>query len=156
MATSVKGAKAALQTLFVALHAADPDPVQVIYGPATADNFRQADRVVQIGGAKGTAEADALDLGTYTERYVIEIVTSVDLAMVADSAGQQTATEAVLDLWSRQELAVREHPTGDLGASASGVLGARVNGEPELMEPPTGTGRSAAVRWGVYVIGQRT
>jgi len=156
MATSIKAAKAALASLFTALHAADADPVQVIYGPADADNFRQTDRVVQIGGAKGIAQADAMDLGTYEERYTITVVTSVALAMLTDSAGQQRATEAALDLWTRQELAVREHATGDLGASASGVLGARVTGEFELLEPLDGTGRQAAVRWGVFVIGQRT
>ena len=156
MATSIKGAKAALQAVLVALHAADTDPVQVIYGPATADDFRQADRVVQIGGVKGQAQADAMDESTFEERYRIEITTSVDLAMVADSAGQQLATETALDLWTRQETAVREHATGDLGASASVVVAARVTGEFELLEPPTGSGRSAAVRWGVLILGQRT
>ena len=156
MASTLKAARAALASVLTALHAADADPVQVVIGPAGADNFRQSDRVVQILGAKGQSDADAMDLGTFGERYVIEVRTSVALAMVADSAGQQLASDAAADLWAREEAAVREHATGDLGASASGVLAARVAPEFELLEPLDGTGRQAAVRWGVLIIGQRT
>jgi hypothetical protein len=52
------------------------------------------------------------------------------------------------------ELAVREHPTGDLGVA--GVLGAQPTGEFQLVETAEPTGRYALVQFSVYVQAQRT
>lgn len=153
MSGTIAAAKGALFDLLVALHAADTETVEVIYGSPDAEILKLA-RVVCVGAVRPAAEGpDALDNGTAEQRYTIEITTSVDIP-VPGSAGQRAATEAVCALQDRQEAAVREYVTGDLGQALAGVLGARPVFT-ELLERESDRGRTAAVRWGVQVIGQR-
>lgn len=153
MSGTVAAAKGALFDLLTALHAADTDPVEVIYGSPDAEILKIA-RVVCVGAVRPASdEQDALDRGTAQQRYTIELTTSVDIP-VPGSAGQRQATEAVCALWDRQEAAVREYVTGDLGQGLAGVLGAWPVWS-ELLERASERGRTAAVRWGVQVIGQR-
>lgn len=153
MSVAVDGAVTALVQLLRALHAADVDQVLVVDGPPDAEAI-QPDRVVAVLSAAGTSGMDALDLGTYGEQFVIEVVTSVDIAGRGDE-GIALARSLVTGLWARQETAVREHATGDLGASASGVLGARPASDWRLEQKASDKGRSAWVRWGVLVTAQR-
>lgn len=151
MSTTVGAVKTALVALLEATFAGDAAPVTVFDGPRGAKTFSE-DRIALVLDVAGTSGADALDLGTQGETYTVQVRLAVRMTG-ADSL--QAARDAVLDLWQRAELAVREHPTGDLGLSASGVLGVRVAPQFELTEVADAEGREAGVRWGVYVIGQR-
>jgi len=159
MSTSVPAVKAALVTLLEATFATDADPVTVIYGPRGALTVT-GDRLFTVGGANGTSDPDSLesDEGTFAEDYVLDVVTSVDLPGAGDE-GQQQATEAALDLWTRARAAVKAVAGRDLGLAASGVLLAAPSSGFTLAEQ-AGTQesprRTAAVRWGVRVIAQRS
>ena len=150
MTTSIFAAKDALAALFAATFAADADPVTVLNGPR-GSLPSIADRAVMLGKVTGRSEPDAMDRSTWAEVYDVEVVISVSL----QGTSQAAARAALLDLWQRAEVAVREHPTGDLGASASGVLGAWPGQSFELQENAAGDGRQAAVVWGVLVRAQR-
>lgn len=154
VSTTVIPVKRAIVALLKALHSADQPPVEVIYGPLDTETV-QLDRVVSVRGVQaGTSDLDALDLGSAGEVYVVEVITSVDIRTAGDE-GQQAATEAVLTLYARQEALMREGHPGDLNLGAQGVLGARPSGSWDLLERVSDKGRSAAVRWGVQIIGQR-
>lgn len=156
MSTTAAAAKAALITVFKALHAADADPVQVVYGPPDEETL-QLPRLVSVGGVNaGSGDVDALDQGTTFELYVVDIITAVDLP-VPGSDGQQLATETALALWTRQEARIRTDANGDLGLGAAGVFGGGVSVAStwQLQERVSERGRSAAIRWGVQITGQR-
>jgi len=153
VSVAADGAITALVALLKALHVTDADQVFVIDGPPDAETMK-LDRIVSVLGAKGTSGPDALDLGTAGEQFVIEVATSVDLAAKGDE-GIALARSTAVGLWARQEQAVREHVTGDLGASASGVLGAQPASDWDLGQKASDKGRSAWVRWGVLVTAQR-
>lgn len=153
--STVTAVKAALPQVFRDLHAADAEPVTVVYGPRSAKTVVQ-DRLVLVGRVTSARnEADSMSRDSETETYTVEVITSVDIPGAGDE-GQQAATEAALALWTRQKDAVREFADGALGLEAAGVLGAWPAPEFEVAEAASDTGRAAAVRWGVYVIGQRT
>lgn len=154
MSVAVDAALTALVDLLTALHAADDPAVTVVDGPPDAEHL-VGDRVVAVLGAVGTSGPDALSLGTYGETFTVEVVTSVDLA----GPGAETlraARQAVTALWARQELAIREHPTQDLGQAAAGVLGAVPASDWRLDQQASEKGRTAYIRWGVLVTAQRT
>lgn len=149
---SVGAVKAALVELLRATYADDAEPVQVTDGPVGTEVTR-GPRLVEVGEVTGTDELDSMGLGSTADTYVVTITASVTLQ---DPEGMRTAREAALDLWDRGRTVVREHPTGDLGLEASGVLGARPSRDWRLFEFPLQQGRSAAVRWGVQIVAQAT
>lgn len=154
MATTALIVKRTLKTHIAALHASDVDAVEVLNGPADVEQ-QELERLVSIGGVQsGQADLDSLDLGTEGELYVVSMITAVDLP-VGGEDGQVLATETALALWDRQVTYLREGHDGALGLGPFGVLGLRPARQWDLLERVSARGRSAAVRWGVQVIGQR-
>jgi hypothetical protein len=146
MSSTIGPVKAAL----VALFSASLSGVQVIYGPIQTKTVT-AGSVLTVGDVSGSAELDSLATGTAVERYTVAC--SISCGIHGPDA-QQAATEAAMAFYVGAELAVREHPTGDLGVS--GVLQALPTGEFELTETAEPSGRYALIQFSVYVQAQRT
>ena len=146
MTSTVAPVKAALAALFTA---ALPG-VQVIYGPIDTQTTTDPN-VLTVGDVLGAAERDSLSYATASEAYTVAC--SISCGINGPDA-QQTVTELAMSFYIAAELAVREHPTGDLGVA--GVLGAQPTGEFELVETAEPTGRYALVQFSVYVQAQRT
>lgn len=150
MTTTIPAAKAAL----VALFTAGLPTVQVIYGQITAEAIT-GPNVLTVGATvTGTAEPDALTLGTAAERYSIGCVLSCTVTEIPGDDGQQVASELAWGLYAAAEVLVREYPTQDLGVP--GVLGVNVSGEFGSTDTAMPTGRNTAVSFDVNVIAQRT
>jgi hypothetical protein len=148
MTTTVPAVKAAL----VALLAGVLPDVEVIYGPITTETMTTP-RVLTVGNAAGTSALDSLTTGTSLEQYTVTLTVS---CTINGPDTQKAATEAACAVFAVAEQTIREHPTGDLGLSASGVLGAFPTGDFEVTEADTDLGSNAAVKWSVYVQAQRT
>jgi hypothetical protein len=146
MSSTIPGVKAAL----VALFTSSLSDIQVIYGPIDTKTVT-APNVLTVEGVIGTTEMDSMSYQTASETY--DVSCSISCGINGPDA-QQAADEMALAYYVAAELAVREHPTGDLGVA--GVLGAQPTGEFELVETANATGRYALITFAVHVQAQRT
>ena len=124
---------------------------QVIYGPATAVSM-VSDRFLTVGNIEGDGGLiDSFTGGTEQERYIVELIISVDLV----GSDQQACTEmAVSDYYSAKR-AIREYQTGfDLGIAPLGDIQILPTSRFVLNEEADRDGRHCMIKFGVAVIAQ--
>jgi hypothetical protein len=122
--------------------------VLVIYGPITGVTTAPP-RVVSVGAARGTREADSMTLDTAAERYTVDIVCS---ASILAEVAQADADNFALADYVACESAVGADPTLGLG----GLIHAETFGDWELSELADSNGREANLRWSVQIYSQNT
>lgn len=133
------------------LGAALPDS-QVIYGPATSVSI-VGDRILTVGNIEGDDALDSMTGETESERYIVELIISVDLSASHD---QQTCTEmAVADFYAAKR-ALREYPGGfDLGLGPGDIQVVPTT-RFQLQEQADREGRHCMIKFGASVLAQNT
>jgi len=126
---------------------------QVIYGPATAVSI-VTDRFLTVGNIEGDGGTlDSFTGDTEQERYIVELIISVDLI----GSDQQTCTEmAVADYYAAKR-AIREYQTGfDLGIAPLGDIQILPTSRFTLQEQADKDGRHCMIKFGAAVVAQIT
>ena len=126
---------------------------QVIYGPATAVASPD-DRILTVGNIEGDGGLlDSFTGGTEQERYMIELIISVDLP----GNDQQACTElAVADYYVAKRV-IREYQTGfDLGIAPLGDIQILPTSRFTLQEQADKDGRHCMIKFGAAVTAQIT